>query len=83
MSIASFIFICEAISFSTAITNKSLSRSSPIVSLKCVLTSLSEEKKRSLEAVDTGKVKRIVIILRVSEKALGIVFKILETEKIS
>jgi hypothetical protein len=36
-----------------------------------------------LEAVITGKVKRIFTILRISVKALGSSFKILEIEKIS
>jgi len=35
-----------------------------------------------LDAVQIGKVKRIVIILKVSGKSLGILFKILEIEKI-
>jgi len=69
MSIASLILIFETVYFSTAVTSESLSRSSSTVNLKCVLTSLSEEKKRSLDVVETGNVKWIVIILKVSGKA--------------
>lgn len=43
---------------STAITSKSLSRSFPIVRRGKVF--MSEEKNRSLEAVETGKVTKIL-----------------------